>query len=142
MNQHDEHEMDPQHEPSAEEALLALFSGVTAQAVEEETARMRRVLAAIIAKIGPVTITQQEYEEAPADSLIVFQVVDSDDPETLRMGWALPDHIDQSGGDVQLNTVEALVAETLDATCDVEVDADRLATAVVRALGLPTRAEG
>lgn len=129
--------------PSVDDTITAFFGGVVAQAAEEETARMRRVLAAIITKVGPVTITQQEFEEAPADALIVFQSVDSDDPDTLRMGWALPDHIDtQEDGSVLLNTSEAMLAEVIDSSCDVEVDADRLATVVVRALGLPIRGEG
>jgi hypothetical protein len=143
-------EYEPPHVPDRDgeqqndpfQAVAALFAAAGEQA-EHAVDEMRRILAAIVKKVGPVMISQVDFDEAPVQDLIVFQAVDDDDPEgTTRMGWALPEHIDNTGDKVQLHTSEALVAQVIGDGLDDGLDEDRVAAEVVKALGLPVREEG
>lgn len=135
-----EHEDQEEHTPPVEEIFAAMFGA--AAAAEEQVEGMRRILTAIVRKIGPVIITHDEYEQAPVADLVLFEARDDATPDLVRMGWALPEHFDQTGDAVQLTTVEALVEAALDEGIAEGLTSDRLATTVVEALGLPTRGEG
>ncbi len=107
------------------------------EAVARST-HFERLVAAIIAKVGPVDIRPSEYEGARTGDLTVvesFAVFGPDDPDG-PMTFAFPEHLGDMDG---LVTRETDIAEVLSKT-DGWPYVQR-AREILAALGLPVRPE-